>query len=692
MTQRIKVKPDTCYQISYKYYIPADADRKISFRSNEFEKYGLYTAILQDPVYYLNSASASQYHTAIRSQIKNDPTRGILNYSGNEGPRWETSSQFYVMSGDNNNLDLGIALGTKENPVKGEVWFTALSVKQYDPAKLSLISRYPIANNNGFSNSKAGEIAMLCIGGLFATGASLAFIFLIVNSLAKNKDTVQPDITPDKAVMAEKQAGSNDSTVAPAKKLSKPLVITPAVLLGAVMFIGFILRIVLSFFVKGDAGIIGSAEAAFAKLKTAGLSGYISESSPLLHLMPLSAVFLRFASLFIGGIDSFGILLLLKLPNILSDLAIAFVIFKFAGSNKKLGSVLAAVYLINPFTILSTLSLKTDTVFILAIILTAYFMLNKKYLYLFISYTAAILLNLDALLIAPVIVTYLAIKFAQSVKYCIDNRANGTRNNLRSKDGSLALTIPTFTLASFAVFYLLSLPMTFNIYDANPIKIFEYFFVTPINSGSLMSAGGMNIFAMLSQSGKAVSAGYSGAWYAFVIFCLLSAITCAFYLVKKNRIVILLAMTLSVYTISVLFTGAGEAFGLPVVSLLLATFAVTKDRRILFSAMFYSLIGFANQYIGLMNSYGFSFLPDYLFNPLINPMYNGSSIITGGIYNYALVFLSTLNLIGFAFFCYTFIRIAFESKVSLRFSVFKPREGFVPFGAALKDFVSRSKR
>lgn len=181
-----------------------------------------------------------------------------------------------------------------------------------------------------------------------------------------------------------------------------------------VLIIGLVIRIVLAVSYLGFDVDIGCFAAWGSKMLSDGpfkfySTGYFCDYPPL--YMFVLGIVSGITQLFGLEADKGMGLLLLKLPAITADVLSALVIYFIARKKlgNKVGTLLAALYFLNPAILVNSSSWgQIDSILALLIILCIYFMQQKRYSVSVLIYLAAILTKPQAIVFGPVMIFGLA--------------------------------------------------------------------------------------------------------------------------------------------------------------------------------------------------------------------------------------------------------------------------------------------
>ena len=194
-----------------------------------------------------------------------------------------------------------------------------------------------------------------------------------------------------------------------------------AFMLIIVELLAFAVRLILINFVYGGSTLAGYVTDA-TRLADLGAAKYYYENTVL---TPIGSLYLLWAmgalasplKLVAGGM---GFSIFLKIPAVLADLVIVFLIFYLANRkyNQYISSIFAGVYAILPtFFFLSSGLGAYAPVGILFILLSLISLLDKKYVMGIVYFAIALLFSTEAMLLLPLLLAYLIYVFFKSDDY-----------------------------------------------------------------------------------------------------------------------------------------------------------------------------------------------------------------------------------------------------------------------------------
>lgn len=424
-----------------------------------------------------------------------------------------------------------------------------------------------------------------------------------------------------------------------------------------VIILGFILRFVFSLMITGFRGLdyaanitTGGMEELYSEVRQiiqGGLSGSVSFNNyplPLYIFSIFGGILNLFGAYSVTG--NIAMQVMFKLPLALCDAAAAYIIYKIASkyNHSLVGLALAIIYSLCPiFFFTSGIWGSTTSIFALLTLLSLYFMVERKFLGLAISYGLALLTSSDALFLLPIFGVFVVYYFIKSIKA---NRNVMMSFSERFNDNELGLVfrLPLYLVCSIIVLYLVNLPL---LESANFFGWFNGLFIKPFTKLDYFSYNSLSIYNLFGKNGAGI-AGSFPIWIFSVLFLAISlALVLVIYLSKKNRANLVLISTYLMITLSIYFMDFSELNLVPVLAALLLAYAVVKDKRILKIFCVFALITFVNA-SAVMISGGF-------LNSLPYSAFNNSGITTllSGENTFGLVINLTCSVIAILTHLYT---------------------------------------
>ncbi|MCL2752187.1 MAG: glycosyltransferase family 39 protein, partial [Firmicutes bacterium] len=552
-TQRVNVKKNTVYKISYLYWMPTKTGGEYGpLRTKEQIKgqaVGLHATFKQDAYFtggkgaFINSAKGSN----------------------SSATNWTLVTE-YINTGDLGAIDVGFAVGTPSaHEISGTIRVANFTIREYDkPALPAGIEQYVLTSYTGDGSRSAGS---WWIAGLLTAATLLLSVFalylltirgkkaevgngeLVVgcegqsNGTMLNEDEAEESCSVGSAVtppnegkdvltetvveeqMAEAAAGDdisdkgdNDpnlsSVICHLSSDGNPVfkrccaatarfLTNSWVIIALIAFAAVAVRIVIAGAVRGFRPDVSNfADAIVNSLHKYSFREFYAAQEVVYRNPPLYLYVMKLISLVYGGASSVSasFIILMKLPLILCDIVTAFVLYLFARkyAGQKTAYVLFLLYAFNPAVFVnSAMWGQTDSFAVMFIVLALYCLLERKYALVFLFYTLAVASKQTALFIAPALAAFFVY---QIVKSAVGLRAaRGTEQTVPQRliDSKYRAvwTVPVYLVGSFMLFWLICLP--FSVGQANVVAYpFKHFLIDFINASNVFGDNMFNVFGL----------------------------------------------------------------------------------------------------------------------------------------------------------------------------------------------------
>lgn len=381
-----------------------------------------------------------------------------------------------------------------------------------------------------------------------------------------------------------------------------------------IIVIGMAIRIAFSLITVGYLGINSTQPHA----TSGGLVSFYKQIAAILdgdfsgrqfYVLPsyLGAIFGGMLDL-VGKFDTGGNIIMrlfIRLPFMLCDAAAALILFKIAKkyANSYVGVGLVALYMLCPVLFFgSSIWGSVLSVLALLLLLSFYFMTQRNFLGLSISYALAILTAREAVFFLPVFGVFYAFYFIKSLRANRDNEEIIPFKKLvMHKELGLMYRLPFYLLASLLLMYVFSLP-TLKTEGYSFLSWFSLIYIQPFSD---ITSFGTNSFSVYNLFGKnnAIIASRVPFWIISLGFLLVATALCyVLYSSKKNRANMVLVGCYVFLTLVIYSLGFSEISLLPVLTLLLLAFILIKDKRILHIFGLLALIIVVNGSVVMMTS------------------------------------------------------------------------------------------
>ncbi len=374
-----------------------------------------------------------------------------------------------------------------------------------------------------------------------------------------------------------------------------------------VLVVGAVLRIVVSISMRG---LVGSLTAPTATrtgytgifnmtyaLINDGLDNFWAAYESALYYpitMYVLAFFASIGSLFFPlGINSIPTLIFLKLPFIISDILLAYVIYKIAAkfANELVALALGGLVALSPVFMFGSIWPSYYTFFALALAIMIYYMLERSYVRLIITYAVSVLVCFEAIFLLPVVSVFLVYAYVKKMKaYKNETQKTGLWNS----EYGMLVKVPVAAVVCIIGAYLLTLPFALGHIGANPFKMIFIMYIKPFNEFAYFTFNGLSLYNIFNKNGVALSLSFPTYIFSILFILAITAVTLIIYLSKKNRAGLVMFISYLLFTINVYFVNSSELTLLPSLIAMLLGYAVLKEKRLLHIFAPMALIVFIN--------------------------------------------------------------------------------------------------
>lgn len=503
--QRIQVDVNCVYKVSVDIRLNADIAHD----------YGAYFT-------FLENTSFKRYH------------REKTVVDGSDTAQYITITA-YVRPRNTDYLTLALCMGDEENGAVGTVLFDNVSMQRVE--KSAVPDGYKINNirkvKTVLSNTTVSGIifTVLCTVG---SAALLLAAYIIIKRIYANKNAFA-----DFGRVDDRYSNKN---VGKPKWYQNTAFIACMIALGAVA-----VRLVLMLTTFGNGGDMAAQVSLAKKLGLRnGVSDYFT-SNPAATLSPGVAYILAILGAAGNNLPAGSVSILLRLINVLADIAVVMLIY-FYGSKKvgnRFATVYAALYALLPFTfVLSGMNGSFESVLVALLLVSTLLMLRKQYLATYGVMTLAVVLDIRAFAIAPIIIAYFV--------YCYI-KDNDDIKKFTSKRAQMVFGLP----AAFVLGYLLTLPAAIDLVKAGDAFANYKLIVNEMTNYSYFVHNAFNLYGMVAMNDKYVTSSVSILNLVFVL--VLEAYVISLYFKNRNRneLILLISFTLTVvavFTVKVDYT------------------------------------------------------------------------------------------------------------------------------------------
>ncbi len=475
---------------------------------------------------------------------------------------WQTI-QVCFKNNSYDKVNVRFGLGTDaSNVTQGYAYFDNISLKKIkDPATEAtglVVFDLGRKGASGFSSTYLTTTRGIIFTTLIVVlGSALTYFGYVAYRRLKSKDNIDSLQTP------------NDDKGGKAKKF----LTSSAFLVTAAALAAFLIRLVLSLTIYGHGDQLNNLMLQANGFAKEGIVSYYFNStiyytpgvSYILWIMGLLA---KAFGLLTG---TQGMAIFLKIPAIVADIIIVFIIFVIA--NKKLSPlksfVIALAYALFPaLFMLSTLYGSYLSIGILFLMLALINARDKKIIKLTVYYTLSVLFMAESLWVLPLLIAYAVVIYI--------------------KNPETRTVLPVSATVSVVASYIITLPLSFNFFAAGrPFIVLERY-CTIFSTNKLFTDGAFNLYAMCGQSGLNVNT--AGIVMSAILVALGMLYCIGIYIKSRDRqqLILLVGYTmLAVFTFAVRMTPMVSVIALSILFL----FAIlTGERRILTTTAALSII------------------------------------------------------------------------------------------------------
>ncbi len=382
------------------------------------------------------------------------------------------------------------------------------------------------------------------------------------------------------------------------------LKLRPKYIFLIVLFAGAVIRIIVAFSMRGlvgnnsemaatRTGYTGIYQMVYSLIND-GLTGFWESYASALYY-PITMYILAFfgsvgALFFPMELSSVPTMIFLKLPFVISDILLAYVVYKIAEkyAGELTALALGGLVAICPVFMLGAIWPSYLTFFALALAIMIYFMLERSYIKLIVTYTVSVLLCFEAIFLLPAVAVYLIYAYVRMWK------SSKAQADVDASAHSMLIKLPIATLACIIGAYLITLPFALGSVGANPFAMLYILYLRPFDKFAYFTYNGLSLYNIFNKNGVELTLAFPTFVFSLLFIAAIIAVTVIIYLSKKNRASLVMFISYLLFTINVYFVNSSEITLLPALLALLLGYAVLKDKRLLQVFGIAALIVFIN--------------------------------------------------------------------------------------------------
>lgn len=353
---------------------------------------------------------------------------------------------------------------------------------------------------------------------------------------------------------------------------------------AGILAVGFALRLTFALTIRGNRTDYGVFITMIHSLKD-GMSGYYTGDASA-SLYPVS----YFVYLIFGGLanamdlpsNGLGMQFMIKLPMIVAELLTAFAVYKIADRyiNRATALTVAGFFCVCPiFYIGSAIWCTQITFTVMFACFMCYFLARKKHAITILFATLAAFSSKEGIYLFPAVCVFSVFHLVRAAVNIKRDKPNGRA--LLGDDYRAAITVPVSFVLSFIVVYLLGLIMVHS-HSYDPFVFIYEFLLKPIGGWDYFTSDGLSVYAMFNRSGVEPGARFPSWLFACLFAAIIFGVVGVVYFTKRNRATMVLLIAFSLLTMQVYYPGT-TAIGMhSTLAVILVSYALNRDKRILY--------------------------------------------------------------------------------------------------------------
>ncbi len=414
-------------------------------------------------------------------------------------------------------------------------------------------------------------------------------------------------------------------------------------------------------------------------LRAHGLSGYFDGDVDGVLYPVVYFVYLIFGGLAnVTGLSSYdlGMQFTVKLPLIIADLLAAFAVYLIADRyfNKRIAIVLCAFVNLCPIFFMGSSVWCTPIVFTAMFgCFACYFLARKNHICALVFFTVAAYSSREGVYLIPVAGVFAAFHFVRAV---INIKRDAPQGKALLSDGYVAaVTVPIGVVVSTAGAYLIGLFMILP-YDASFFGYIYDFLLAPFVVWKYFTVNGLSVYSIFGQNGATPGARFPSWVFALMFTAIITAVVCVVYFSKRNRATLVMLAAYSMFTMQIYYPGSGGAGMQSALILLLAAYALVRDKRLL-HVLFVAGLAYVVNIASTLSAFGY-------LNNLADFNFGDESIAVAGAANVITVICAVLTLLAHLYFTVVTVNVGMTGHKKC----LMPAQGF---GGCLKEYFSVKK-
>lgn len=469
---------------------------------------------------------------------------------------WVTLS-FYVRPLNTDYLTLALSVGAEDEQCKGRAYFDNVSMMRVDPSTVpegSTVYDFRMSQIARYNRDLSGTLFVVFLTLATAAFAVCAYV-LVKKAYAKADVFVNFDGTtfdapapsaPAKGKVKGKGASKNIFKTPSGKWWTNCLFIAGMLMLGT-----FLVRLIFLLTMYGFGGEMDATVELARWLASHGVGDVYANASNFANIdVTVMAPGVMYILAIIGAmgqnLTADGVSVLIRMVGVLADMAVVAMIYfygrKYAGD--KVSVIAAALYAVLPVALVMSGMSNTFVSLLLALMVAAVLLLvEKKYLAMYAVMALATVLDIRALALAPIAVTYMGYMYYRD-------------DDSLKKFGKNRAVMVFGLIGAFVAVYLLTLPVAVGHLGENAFYGMRMIANQMINN-QIFVDNAFGFYGMATLNGQGFNNTASILNLVFIL--VLVVYICSLYFKKRNRheVLLLASYTLamvSVFTLKVTYT------------------------------------------------------------------------------------------------------------------------------------------
>ena len=463
---------------------------------------------------------------------------------------WKTLT-FYVKPINTDYLTIALSLGKQGETSVGTAYYDNVSMMKVDPSavpegatvtefKMSQIARY---------NQDIGGILFVTFMTLFGVALIVTVFVLVRKTYARSDAFINFDGTaggtsliPAGGKSAKGKANKATAVAAPAVWYKNGWFVA-----GVLVLATFVVRLIFLLTMYGFGGEMTTLVNIAREAAQNGVGDIYANYGPALAPMSPGTIYILAIIGAMGqNLTSVGVSVLIRLVGVLADMAVVAMIYFYGRkyASDRIAVLFAALYALLPITfVMSGVAGTFESLLVALMVAAILCLVEKRYIFVYLFMTLAAVLDLRALALAPLAVTYMGYMYYRddaSLKKFGKNRA----------------IIVFGLIGSFVLAYLLTLPVAINHLGENAFYGFKMM-INQYANNQIFVDNAFGFYGMVALNQKGFS---SAASILNLLFILVLAIyVCSLYFKKRNRQELILLASymlamVAVFTLKVTYT------------------------------------------------------------------------------------------------------------------------------------------